>query len=458
MSERPDLLVIGSGGAAMAAAIQATELGADVVVVERGTVGGTCVNVGCVPSKFMLAAAQRQATALHNPFHGLSTDADSVNLAALVSQKDELIGRLRQHKYLDVAAERGFCITHGTARFTGETAVDVDGHRYEPRAVIVATGARPAIPELPGLDQVDFLTSTSALELAELPDRLAIVGAGFVGLEMAQLFARLGSHVTLIGNRVAPNADPELAAGLRRALEAEGITFQSTRPSLVRASNGGFTALLDNGETVPFDRLLIATGRQANVEDLDLTIAGVETNNSGAIRTGDDLRTSNPQVWAAGDVTASHQFVYVAAQQGRVAARNALNGTTEQIDYRGLPSVIFTTPALASAGLTETDARSAGLASRSVTFDLADVPRGIVEQSVEGTIKIVADPETRRLLGVHVLAPNGGELLLAATYAIKFGLTIDDVANTWAPYLTLNEGLRLAAQQFDAPGSLSCCA
>jgi mercuric reductase len=216
-----DLAVIGSGGAAMAAAIAARQAGKSVVLVEQGTLGGTCVNVGCVPSKTLLAAAGARHAALANPFPGAPTSAGPVDLAALVGQKDELVGRLRQAKYADVAAAYGFEVRPGQARFTGQDMLEVDGQSLPARAYLVATGAEPACPELPGLEEVDYLTSTTAMEQAELPESLVVIGGGYVGMEQAQLFAHLGARVTMVG-RLAPAGEPELPTRYARCSPTTG--------------------------------------------------------------------------------------------------------------------------------------------------------------------------------------------------------------------------------------------
>ncbi len=218
-----DLAVIGTGGAAMSAAIHARLEGASVVAIERGTLGGTCVNVGCVPSKTLLAAAHTRHAALANPFPGAPTSAGTVDLGALVRQKDDLVGMLRQTKYADIAAAYGFDILPGAATFTDPATLLIDERPVRARSYLVAIGAEPHVPAIPGLEHVDYLTSTTAMELTELPASLVVIGGGFVGLEQAQLFARLGVAVTIIG-RLAPHAEPELSSELRKAFLSEGIT------------------------------------------------------------------------------------------------------------------------------------------------------------------------------------------------------------------------------------------
>lgn len=437
-----ELVVIGSGGAAMAAAIAAREAGARVLLVESGTVGGTCVNVGCVPSKFLLAASE----------HGPRND-----FGALIAQKDLLVAGVRQAKYVEVAAAHGFEVRHGTARFVTPDVLQVDGEPLPAEAYLVATGARPAVPEIEGLRDVAFLTSTTAMELAELPSSLVIIGGGFVGMEQAQIFADLGAQVSVVG-RLAPGAEPELRKVMREAFARRGITVVERRAASAEADGAGVSVTTTTGERVAAERLLVATGRTPRTRDLNLEPAGVKTDDRGFVVVDEHQRTSNPRVFAAGDVTGCPQFVYVAAAQGRVAARNAVTHATEQVNYSGLPGVIFTRPQLASVGMTEEQAVAAGHDCDARTLSLSDVPRAIVNGDTLGAVKLVAEKTTGQLLGVHVAADAAGELMLAATYAVKAGMTVDDVAQTWAPYLTMAESLRLAAGLFRNHLPTSCCA
>lgn len=453
-----DLAVIGSGSAAFAAAIRATDLGARVVVIERATVGGSCVNVGCVPSKTLLAGADAFHTASAHPFAGLPTTAGRADLGALVAQKDELVGRLRQAKYLDVAADSGFDILQGEARFVDPEVLEVDGRALRAASYLVATGAEPAVPALPGLAEAGYLTSTTAMELTELPARVVTIGGGFVGMEQSQLLARLGAHVTVVG-RLAPRAEPELAAWMVRVFADEGIDVVAQRAVAVERDGADKVVVTADGTRLVTDAILVAAGRTPRVKALDLGAAEVKLDEAGFVVVDEELRTSNPRVLAAGDVTGAPQYVYVAAAQGNLAADNALNDAHRRMDYMGLPSVIFTDPALASAGLTEADARSAGHDVVSRLLELENVPRALVNRDTRGAIKLVAEAGSGKVLGVHAVAEGAGDLMLAAVYAIRFGLTVNDIATTWAPYLTISEGLKLVAQSFRSDvKKLSCCA
>jgi len=456
MSENYDLVVIGAGGAAFAAGIEARSRGMRVLLVEHRALGGTCLNIGCVPSKNLLAAAGQRHKAANNPFPMVPTSADGVDLPALMAQKQDLIDTLRQAKYADVADAHGFPIRYGHARFADPTTLTVDGEPLVARAYIVATGAAPYVPDLPGLDAVDHLTSTSAMELTELPASMVVMGGGYVGLEQAQLWARLGVQATVVG-RFAPHTEPEMADVLRGVFADDGIGVIEERAVSVERTAEGLRVHTAGGGEVSGERLLVATGRFADTRDLGLDAAGVKTDERGFVVVDAHQRTSNPQIFAAGDVSGAPQYVYVAAQSGHAAAAGAL-GDPATVDYRGLPGVTFTTPQLASAGLTEKQALAAGHSCDCRVLGAQDIPRARANRDTRGALKLVIDADTRKVLGVHAALDGAGDVMLAATYAIKFGLTVDDLADTWAPYLTMAEALRICARLFRSDMPNSCCA
>lgn len=453
-----DLVVVGSGGAAMAAGIEARQRGKTVLLVEHAALGGTCLNVGCVPSKSLLTAAGRRHRALANPFPSVPIRAADVDLTALMRQKQELIDQLRQTKYADVADAHGFTIRAGHARFLDAQTLQVDGNTLNARAYVVATGSAAHIPNLRGIAALDPLTSTTAMQLRALPASLVILGGGPVGLEQAQLWAHLGARVTLVG-RLAPYAEPEAADVLRAAFADDGITVVEEHAVEVERSAGGDGVLVrtESGAEVSGQRLLVATGRHPNTEGLGLDAADIVTDAHGFITVDEHQRTSNPRVYAAGDVTGAPQHVYVAAQTGHAAAAGAL-GEPAIVDYRGLPAVTFTTPQLASAGLTEAEALAAGYECDCRVLGAQDIPRALVDHDPRGTLKLVIDTQTRKVLGVHAALNGAGDVMLAATYAIKYGLTVDDLADSWAPYLTMSESLRICAGLFRSDKPTSCCA
>ena len=460
-----DLVVLGAGSAAFAAAIKATEAGYGVALVEHGTLGGTCVNVGCVPSKALLRAAELAWAAGHHPYAGLSTSSGPVDLAALVAQKDELVGALRQMKYADLVADYGFTVIPGHARFRGPDEIEVDGRRIRARVYLVATGASPAVPPIPGLADAGYLTSTSALELTERPERLVVIGANAIGLELGQFFVHLGTDVTFVdvASRIAPFEEPEVSDALASVLTAQGATIHTGAQVLgVRRSKDHVDVTLRVGERqfdLVADEILIATGRRPNTEGLDLDKAGVKVDGRGAVVVDEELRTANPRIYGAGDVTGAPQFVYVSAYEGALAVDNALLGAGRRTDFTGLPRVTFTAPQVAGAGLTEAQAVEAGFEVETSVLPLAAVPRALVNHDTHGLVKLVAERGSGRLLGASVLAEGAGDVIQSAVLAIRHGITTSELAATFHPYLTMVEALKLASQTFTRDvEKLSCCA
>ncbi len=459
-----DLAVIGAGSAAFAAAIRATALGARVAIVEKGIIGGTCVNVGCIPSKHLLAASRVFEVAGNNPFSGVPTSRGDADLKALIARKDEVVQELRQEKYLDLAAHYGFELVHGRARFTGSDSLDVDGRGLRARRFVIATGSAPWIPPIDGLDEAGYLTSVTAMELGGLPESLVVIGGNYIGLELGQVFANLGSKVTIIEalERIAPLEEPEISETLTGILTDDGIRVV-TSAEVTRVEGGPlkkiFARTLGGEVELEANEVLVATGRRPVLNGLGLDAAGVELDDRGGLVLDASLRTTNPSIFAAGDVTGAPQFVYVAAAQGTLAAQNALTGGNETLEYAALPRVTFTTPNIAAVGLTDVQARAAGYECECRVVELRHVPRARVNLDIRGLFKIVADRSTGKVLGVHALADDAGDAILAGVYAVRFSLTVTDLADTWAPYLTMAEGIKLTAQSFTTDVELlSCCA
>jgi mercuric reductase len=462
-----DLAIIGSGSAAFAAAITATGLGARVVMVEHATVGGTCVNVGCVPSKALLRAAETYYQAGRHPFAGITTRATGVDLGALIGAKDELVGQLRREKYLDLVGDYGWELRHGRARFVDERSMAVNGQPLVADTYLLATGAMPFIPPIPGLAEAGYLTSTTAFSLEELPTSLAVIGGNAIGLEVGQIFARLGTKVTVLEvlDRIAPFEEPEVSEALHAALAEEGIGIVTGAQITGVAHDAGsdqrrLTYHAHGHEhQLAVAQVLVATGRRPNTAELNLTQAGIATDERGAVVVDAGLRTTNPRVWAAGDVTPSPQYVYVAAYQGKLAAENAITPGVAASDLSALPGVTFTSPQVASVGLTEARAREQDYDVKTSLLPLHAVPRALVNRDTRGLFKLVADAQTDRILGVHIVAENAGDVIYAGVLAVKFKLTVQDLVGSFAPYLTMAEGLKLAAQTFDKDvAKLSCCA
>lgn len=460
-----DLAIIGSGSAAFSSAIAARLKDASVIMIESGTVGGTCVNVGCIPSKALLAAAEARHVALAQHFPGIATSALGVDMAALVEGKNAIVDALRRDKYEDLAGVYGFDILSGHARFVPGPALEVNGTRIEAKHYVIATGASPWAPPIPGLDDTQYLTSTTAMELDHVPPSLVVIGGNAVGLEQGQLFARLGSNVTIVEAlpRIAPFEEPEVSEALTAIFAEEGINVRAgATVSKVARENEGVVISLEIGsrhEELRAEAVLVATGRRPNTGDLNLDVVGVTVGGRGEVVVDAELRTANPRIFAAGDVTGHPQFVYVAGRHGGIVADNAIDGAHRRVDYRTLPRVTFTTPAIASVGLTDEEANREGLNCECRILPLTQVPRAIVNRDIRGVAKIVAERGSGRVLGVHLLAEGASDAILAAVYALEAGFTVEQLATAWTPYLTMAEAIKLTAQSFTRDvATLSCCA
>lgn len=460
------IAVIGSGGGAMAAALKAAELGATVTLVERGVIGGTCVNVGCVPSKILIRAAHVAHLRRESPFDaGLSAMPAVVNRPRLLAQQQGLVEELRHAKYEGILAGiPAITVVHGEARFADGHTLTVTltegGERLIPfDRCLIATGASAAVPPVPGLEDTPYWTSTEALASDTVPSRLAVIGSSVVAVELAQAFARLGSHVTILArSTLFLREDPAIGEAVAEAFRAEGITvLPHTQASAASYDHGEFTLATNHGN-VRADQLLVATGRTPNTRGLQLHAIGVALDARGAIVVDDHMRTSAPNIYATGDCTDRPQFVYVAAAGGTRAAIN-MTGGDATLDLTAMPAVVFTDPQVATVGLSEAEAHDRNIETDSRTLPLDAVPRALVNFETRGFIKVVAEAGTGRLLGVQAVAPEAGELIQAAALAIRARMTVHDLADQLFPYLTMVEGLKLAAQTFTKDVSqLSCCA
>jgi mercuric reductase len=418
------------------------------------------VNIGCIPSKALLAAAEARHRARLNRFPGITTEAGPVELADLIAGKREIVERVRQDKYVDLAREYAIELVEGDARFVDGPSLEVDGRRIEAAQYLVATGSEPHIAAIPGLRDSRYLTSTTAMELDHLPTSMVVVGGGYVAMEQAQLFAYLGTSVTmLVRSELARREEPEIATGIRDAFTAGGIdVFEGLDVTRVQREAGGAVVMTDRGE-FRAEEVLVATGRRPRTDGLALDAVGVQLGAGGEVVVEEDMSTTNPRVWAAGDVTGHPQFVYVAAKQGAIAVENAFDRAGRRIDYSALPRITFTSPTIASAGITEAQAHAHGIDCECRVLDLANVPRAIVSRNTNGVAKLVAERGSGRVLGIHLLAEGAGDAILAAVYAIEARRTVSDLADGWDPYLTIGEAIHLAALAFTRdPTKLSCCA
>lgn len=460
------IAIIGTGGAATAAAITAAERGAKVTVIERGTLGGTCVNIGCVPSKIMIRAAHYAHARTSSPFDaGISTHTPTINRAALLAQQQARVEELRGTKYQNVIdSHPGIRYLCGHARFKNSSSLTVEHEDGSEQTItfdraLIATGARPAIPPIPGLKDTPYWTSTTALASDHIPSQLIVIGSSVVATELAQAYARLGSRVTIIArSSLFSREDPAIGEALGEVFADEGITvLRQTQIKRVNHEDGMFVLETTAG-TLEGEALLIATGRAPNTHDLGLENIEVETGDGGTVLVNDHMQTNLPHIYAAGDCSNQPQFVYVAAAAGSRAAQNML-GIDAQLDLRSMPTVVFTAPQIATVGLSEAEAHLQGIETDSRTLTLDNVPRALVNFDTRGFIKIVVEAGTGKLIGVQAVAGEAGELIQAAALAIHNHMIVTELAGQLFPYLTMVEGLKLCAQTFKKDVSqLSCCA
>ena len=460
------IAVIGSGGAAMAAALKAVEQGAHVTLIERGTIGGTCVNVGCVPSKIMIRAAHIAHLRRESPFDGgMPPTPPTILRERLLAQQQARVDELRHAKYEGILDDNpAISVLHGEARFKDAHSLTVQLNGGGERVLafdrcLIATGASPAVPPIPGLKDTPYWTSTEALVSDTIPERLAVIGSSVVALELAQAFARLGSKVTILArSTLFFREDPAIGEAITAAFRAEGIeVLEHTQASQVAHEGGEFVLTTAHGE-LRADKLLVATGRSPNTRSLALDAAGVALNLQGAIVIDVGMRTSTPDIYAAGDCTDQPQFVYVAAAAGTRAAIN-MTGGDAALNLAAMPAVVFTDPQVATVGYSEAEAQHDGIETDSRTLTLDNVPRALANFDTRGFIKLVIEEGSHRLIGVQAVAPEAGELIQTAALAIRNRMTVQELADQLFPYLTMVEGLKLAAQTFNKDvKQLSCCA
>jgi mercuric reductase len=474
---RYDLVILGSGSTAFAAALRAAELGKTAVMIERRTIGGTCVNRGCLPSKNLIEAAKLVHDARHPRYPGLAPADLRPDFRALVAQKDRVIEDYRQHKYSRlVELSDRIDIAYGTARLVDTHTVAVGEQRLTGEHLLIALGASPFIPPIEGLDQVpyltsDLLTSGELMELTELPRSLIVLGGGYIALELGQLFARLGSQVTILtrgSQLLAHGYEPEIGPLIGELLAAEGITIRTqTQVQSVRREGDTIAVTArrhGRQQELRAAQLLVATGRTPNTRDANLVEAGVRLDERGAVLVDEHLRTSVPHIWAAGDVigqqTGSQMATPVGAHDGAIAAHNALSGEAPRaVDHRVVPRAIFTDPPVATVGMTEAAASAAGHRCWCNTIPMALVPRAGAIRDTRGMIKMVADAETHEVLGVSMVGVSAGEVIHEVAMGLRFHATLDDYIDLLHVYPTMAEALKIVAiSRYKDPTKLSCCA
>ncbi len=462
-----DFLILGGGASAFAAAIKADELGARTVMVQGPLpIGGTCVNVGCVPSKALVHAAAVVHQARRNATPGVRLRLGSIDFPAVIRAEQELVRKLRGKKYETVLeALPHITRLEGTARFVDPHTIEVGKQSVWAERVLIAAGSTARPPAIPGLAEAGFLTHISALSLDRLPMSLAVLGGGPVGLEFAQIFARFGSQVTLIvkDRRLFARTEPELSQALEEVFREEGITvLRNSRVEGIEAREGLKVLNVEGGSgrsKVKVEEILVATGKTPNTKDLDLTRAGAEVDGRGAVVVSPMLQTTVPHIFAAGDVASlPKRLEPTAGREGTLAAENALNGATHTLDYQTVPWAVFTDPQLAGVGLLDAEVGSHGLSCTCNTVSFEQVAKAHILGDTRGLIKMVMDQTSRRIVGVHLLAENAGDIIGQAEFVLKHGLTVDDILATLPVFPTLSESLRIGALSLVTDISkLSCC-
>jgi len=425
MEESFDLIIIGGGSAAFAGALKASENEVKIAMIEKKTVGGTCVNVGCVPTKNLLDVGER----LHD-----CKNSKEIDFKKIIQDKDDIVLDQRNRKYSDVIKSLpNVEYIQGQAKFRTNNEVVVNDRVLSGKNILIATGSSPSIPPIDGINDVDFLTNPEVLSLDKKPESMIVIGGRALGLEFAQMFSRFGTKVTILqrSNKIIPNEEPEISDTLRKYLEEEGISIHTgvELKSVRKQENQTVVSFTTNGNElqVTAEKLLLAAGRNPNTKDLDLENTDVKTSNKGAIIVDDEMRTSVPHIYAAGDVIGEPMLETVAAKEGNIAASNAFFETHKKIDFSSVPHAVFTSPQVASVGISEKESMEKFGACSCKTLLMEDVPKALIVGKAKGLIKMVVHPETQQILGVHILSDLAADIIHEATLAVKQKLTVEDI-------------------------------
>lgn len=471
-----DLVILGSGSTAFAAAIRAAELGKTSVMTETRTLGGTCVNRGCLPSKNLIEAARIVWEAAHPRYKGLKPARLEFDFAELISQKQDVVHAYRDKKYQSILYEEDkIKVFEGKAELLDARTVRVGEQTLSGNQILMATGTRPVIPPIEGLDRVPYLTSDllttgEVQELKELPESMVIIGAGYIALELGQMFHRFGTRVTVLerSQLLLPRYEPEVSDALTFALRKEGISIVTDAQIVLVAqkSNHEIDVVAHiNGKEQTFtsQKLLVATGRMPNTDNIGLDKVGLQIDDRGYIKVNAELQTSIPNIWAAGDVignqTDSQPATPVGAHDGVIVAKNALANAHQKVDHRVIPRTIFTDPQVAVVGQTDEEAVGSGIRCWCGTISLDLVPRAGATYQMDGIAKVVINRETQEVLGVSLVMPNAGEVIHEAAMAMRFRAKLEDYIDMIHVYPTMAEALKIAAiSYFKDPAKLSCCA
>jgi pyruvate/2-oxoglutarate dehydrogenase complex dihydrolipoamide dehydrogenase (E3) component len=437
-----DLLVVGGGTAGIVSAKTAASFGARVLLVERDKIGGDCLWTGCVPSKALLASASVAAQARNGARLGIAVDGVSVDFSRVMEHVHSAIRTIEPVDSPAALEAAGVHVQTGDLTFTSPNSAVVDGRPVEFAQAIVCTGSSPAVPPIPGLEEAEPLTSDSVWDLDVLPERLAVLGGGNIGCELGQAFARLGSQVTIVegAERILTREDRQAAELVAASLERDGVTLITGAPVReVRSLVDSGVLVLEDGHRIEFDRLLVSAGRRPGTRHLGLDSAGVELDERGYVWVDSRLCTTNPDIWAAGDVTGHAQFTHTAGVNGSLAASNAVLGLRRRVDTTTVPRVTFTDPEVAAVGVA-TGSASTDTDMHVVVRDHAHLDRAVAESDVHGFTKLVVDAKGR-ILGATVVGPRAGETLGELSVAVRHGMRSRDLSGTTHAYPTYNDGV-----------------
>src|SRR5262245_43948152 len=440
---RYDAIVIGSGQAGNPLSQKLADHGWSVALVEKEHLGGTCVNTGCTPTKTMIASAQVAHYARNAARWGVRTGEVSVDLPAIVRRKDEVVRQWRAGQEKKVEQRPNLHLYRGHASFVGPKRLRVGEQELDGERVFINTGTRVDVPRLPGLDQIDYLTNASIMELNEVPEHLLVLGGGYIGLEFGQMFRRFGSRVTVVhrGEHILPREDTDVTGELQKALEAEGVRFiLNAQTTQVAKQDGQIVLKLASGDPVRGSHLLVATGRRPNTDDLGLENAGVQLDPQGFIRVNHRLETNVPGIWALGDVKGGPAFTHISYNDFQIVYANLIEGKNLTTDHRLVPYAVFTDPQLGRVGLTEKEARAAGHKLKVGKIPMGWVARAIERDETAGLMKVVVDADTDRILGAAILASEGGELVQVREVVMPAGASYKLLKGAVYIHPTLAEG------------------
>jgi pyruvate/2-oxoglutarate dehydrogenase complex dihydrolipoamide dehydrogenase (E3) component len=441
-----DAIVIGSGQAGVPLAARLAEAGRRVLLAERKELGGTCTNYGCTPTKTMIASARAAHVARGAGRLGVRTGEVAVDLGAVVDRKDRIVAQWRESvgKRLARAGER-LTLVRGQARFVAPREVAVNGERHSADVVVLNVGCRAMIPPIPGLADTPHLDNASVMELRELPRHLVVLGGGYIGCEFAQMFRRFGSEVTVVGSRdrLLAHEEADVSAALRGVFEAEGIRLAlGTKAIGVSHSGGDVVVRLDSGREVRGTHLLVAVGRRPNTDDLGCESAGVERDAGGFIPVDDHYRTSAEGVFAVGDVTPGSQFTHASWDDHRLLFEHLMGRPGRKRSQRLIPSTVFTDPQVARVGLTEDEAREKGIAYEVATMPFGRIARAIELDETAGTMKVLIDPQSERILGASIVGAEAGELIHVFVALVQAGAPARALVDAECVHPTFAEGLQ----------------